>query len=872
MNSKVFWLVRYCLTFSLYLSLFFGLVLTLGCRKMASQNPADSFEDGKFPKQLESLRSQIHEMTVREREAILARIEADKKNPNILKVAIIDSGVHIAHPDLQGQLDYRVENGRIVGAGFDVMGKAASGTHVYVNPTLFAFASKGVRKGKIFGTHQSPLEFLKKMEERLAELVLAGIAQDPVLRTSLFQNVEKDSIHFLQMLKMMESYEGNLVDYKKSFEKGTLFNEATVNNRPEKPGDRSFIHQLTSPWLAPLGELSVATLDRVESIEHGDRFLELLKKSLEQLDREFQYNKRLKQTQTFMQAQKSDVDMEGVTDELEKAFKFIRFGVDAFDPFLVLKSLFGKIPSYRGLPLGLALQKYTEDFEQDLKESLANTDLSDADREVLSKGLKKVELLKQITLALGEVENDAEAYKVLRSRLRRYVYRSQHPFLMSESNDNKHGTHVTATIVRQNPNIRAVPIRVTTSSVGVTPDRMQTIIAGLNQEFTGWLKLPIIQDLILEIQKEYKGLQLSEKAIQKEFKKYFTHNTTNAVFISEVLEAIEIVGREDIKLANVSLGTEFEKSHKISSRVESAVVDLIAEFVRYRMGETMLSKAPHSLFIIATGNDKAWFDGVTRSAFPVGIGSMRLLKVAKEKNHKPSPNNVIQNVLGVASVNPTGTLTGFTNFSIQKGAPQIFSTGEEIMASVPSKSMDAVESLLKPRVEAITAAAAKISDIQRDAFMEDLKARRNIDGESQLTRVYLKQVVTTAVQSLGQLLYLASPITRESMSGTSMATPTVTGELADYVIKKATLRGLPVSTNFASPHFSPATLVSDVMKISQPGPYSEYMIVDVRMLVNGIQVWKKSAGQIETQRAIKQITSGGGAATLRCSFAVKNAQ
>jgi hypothetical protein len=163
MKSKVFQYIQ-----KGFLLVVFGLLfLSTGCRKMASQNPADSFEDGRFPRQLENLRSQIRELTVREREEILKRLELDKNNPQIIKVAVIDSGVNIAHPDLQAQLDYRVVDGRIVGAGFDVMGRAASGTHVYVDPTIFAFVSEGVRKGKIYGTNQSPLDFLKKKENSL---------------------------------------------------------------------------------------------------------------------------------------------------------------------------------------------------------------------------------------------------------------------------------------------------------------------------------------------------------------------------------------------------------------------------------------------------------------------------------------------------------------------------------------------------------------------------------------------------------------------------------------------------------------------------------------------------------------------------------
>ncbi len=75
--------------FKLLTSLFSLFFLLAGCKQMVSQNPEDSFTSGKFPRALESIRSQVREIPLAEREKILARMEADQQNPNILKVAVI---------------------------------------------------------------------------------------------------------------------------------------------------------------------------------------------------------------------------------------------------------------------------------------------------------------------------------------------------------------------------------------------------------------------------------------------------------------------------------------------------------------------------------------------------------------------------------------------------------------------------------------------------------------------------------------------------------------------------------------------------------------------------------------------------------------
>lgn len=820
----------------------------LGCRKMASQNPIDTFHDGQFPRQLENLRSQIREMTVREREAILARIAKDQSNENILKVAVIDSGVDIAHPDLQAQLDYRVENGRIVGAGFDLMGNAQSGTHVFVNPNLFAFASDGLKRGKIVGVHQAPLEFIKKMEDRLADLILTEMKKDPILMASRLNKINRRSIQFLQIAEMVESADDYLTEYEEYKENKTLITEDVFKIRPQSLENRKVIRLLESEWQPLLGEIEVDGFEFVTFVEHADRFIKIIKTAFETIEQEFQYTKRLERTVEFMKGGGEKIELDEAKAELESAFLYTQYGADAFDPLLKLKSYFSHIREYAHMPLGLALNSYANELEDKMNHLLNSKDLKKDERIIIKQGVEKISFYREMAKTIDALEKDPVAYQKFRSDLRKYVHRTQHPFLLSDSNENSHGTHVAATIARQNPNIRIVPIRVTTSSVVASRDRFESVLNQLIADFDQWLTVPIVKELISEIKKEYTGIQVSENTMKRAFKTYFKANELDAMFITEVLKAIEVVGSQNIKLANVSLGTSFKKNHETKKRIDSFVVDLIAEFVRYRMGEVILEKAPHSLFLIATGNDNAWFDGVTRSAFPVGIKSMRFQKISDEKGMLQTPNNKTQNVLGVASVNPTGSLTAFTNFSIQKDFPQIFSTGEEIMAAVPVKDIKAVTNKISQNTIRLFVADT-LANTKK--LSEQLKKQEKYDSV-RITEEGIKgKVLVNSDVALAQMLHFSSPITRQAMSGTSMATPTITGKMADLIITRAISTHQPLKTHFDSHALSPGVLVQDLMSRAQPGPYSKYMVVDVKTLVTDIKKWSVSQGQVATEKAVK---------------------
>ncbi|WP_413290332.1 S8 family serine peptidase [Bdellovibrio sp. HCB337] len=814
------------------------------CDPLISQNPKDTFWDKKFPKQLEWIRSQMREIPLKNQEKIVERVKKDQQRKDLLKVAVIDSGVDVAHTDLINQIDYRIEDGRIVGAGYDIMGEGRFGSHVLVDPTLFAFGAEALRDGRIVTPPESPLQILEQMNNRFRDLIMQGIQADPLLKASLFAKLNRDSFTALGFEYEKRNPKEYLESYAENKTKGELISATT----PAEGRKKESILNIQNSWNSMTDDHTPDALRNIGNIEHGDRFIELLTKTYETLDKEMDFTKRIALFVEFKNTleRKDDVkeDTDRFPDELKKAMEFVVLGADMYDPIRKLERLFKSNREYQDMSFADAFRKYQAEQVAKLETLLKRTDLDKKDRLVLEKNKLQMEIFANVVENLISIEKDPVAYTKMRSDLRRYVFRTKHPYIAKESNDNSHGTHVSGVIAKQHPNIRIVPIRVTTQTINVAKDRQKQIIDKMLAEVKLFMESPYYQPLKAEIAREYGNLKLADSTIVSEVKKYLNKNALNAVFIQDVLNAVEAAGKDQVKLANVSLGTTFQKNHSLSQKKASMVEDIFSEFARFKIGQTIKEKAPGTLFMIATGNDGGWIDGVSKSAFPVGITSTRLIKIAQERGLNPSPNNTAKNVLAVASINPNGTLTPFTNILLDPNIPQIFSTGEEIHSSVPAKSESAAETIVRQKLQKLNLLLITMSQIEsKDQKDLPLEERLEKMGKGMVDMKFMLELPG----SLAVLNHIQDPINRANMSGTSMATPTVTGVIARYVAERMAKENITSDQVYNHPSFTPEKIINDVMAMSRSSALTP--MITVKMLVDGIKTWGKSKGEITQPKA-----------------------
>ncbi|MGZ3769969.1 MAG: S8 family serine peptidase [Bdellovibrio sp.] len=823
-------------------------LLLSACDPLISQNPSDTFWDKKFPKQLEWIRSQMRELSLKEQEKIIARVKTDQQRKDLLKVAVIDGGVDIAHDDLQGQIDYRIKDDHIVGAGFDIMGDGAFASHVLINPTLFAFGANSLREGRIVNAPESPLKLLEQINNRFRDLIMQGIKEDPVLSQGLFSKLNRESFTVLGFANIKKDKEDFIESYEQHKKQNDLVNSTTIAEGHQKHK----VKDIQNSWAIMTDDQRPQALSYIESIEGGDHFINLIAKTYETIDTEMAFSKKVALFNQFKNIldRKPDIheDEDLFPDDLKKAMEFVIYGADSYDPIKNLERLFQGQDQYKELSFADAFRKYHADKMQQLDTMLKRTDLIKEHRQALEKNKSEMEIFGNLVENIIALEKDSSAYKKMRSDLRRFVYRTKHPYIAEDSNSNSHATHVSGVIAKQHPNIRIVPVRVTTQTIVTSKERQQETVDKLLSKFKSFTESPYYAPLKEEISREYGNIKVSDRTVLTKVKGYLKANVLNALFIDDVLKAVEVCGREKVKVANVSLGTTFQKSYSLDKKVASFVEDLFSEFARFDIGNTIKEKAPGTLFMIATGNDGGWIDGISKTAFPVGITSMRLIKIAKEKGLAPTPNNSVKNVLAVASINPNGTLTPFTNILLDPNIPQIFSTGEEIKSTVPGKSMDATSHIVHAKIRKLLSLFATMSQVSlRDA--EDLSMEEQaeqMDKERIDTDIMFKMP-----DYLNTLVHITEPIDRENMSGTSMATPTVTGIVARYIAEKMHQENISSDQVYEHPLLKPEVIVSDVMKMSHGNSLTP--MITVQMLVEGIKTWDKSHGESVQRKSINNL-------------------
>jgi subtilisin family serine protease len=821
------------------------------CKTGPSQDPRDTFWNGKFPRQLEWMRSQVRELSQKERDAIVIRQEKDARRTDLLRVGVIDSGVDIAHKDLQSQIDYRIVDGRVAGAGIDVMGGGPSGTHVMVDPTLFAFGAKEIKNGLIVEPAESPLQLIKQANDIFVDHFYEAIHTDPELKESLFAQLPKESLSLRGALEITRylTIDALLVEVDKS----KPFTEQELK-------DNKIFDFYTGP-----NRFAPRMLDNAERVEHGKRLYEVLKSSMEFTDQKTGFNKNFENLMAYLKVQQAGailpVDRGSTMKAMDSAFSMVIWGADGFDPLTQLERQIKSSGRWDNkTPVEVAETIIAENKPR-YEALLKDPSLTKKDKENIRQAIRNIDNLKAVAQNLMDMQKDPEAYKKMKSDLRRYVIRTQHPYLSSESNGNIHATHVSGVIAHQNPDIRIVPIRVTTSPVALSPARQKLLVEHYIADFRAWLQLPIVQELMNVISAEYSGMKMTPKRAENILKDYLNtpKGSLDAVFIDDVLKAVEAAGAQKLKLANVSLGTTFQKDHSLDKKHESMVNDLYSEFVRYKIGQTMNEKAPGTLFVVATGNDGGWLDGVTKAGFPVGVTSTRFLEISKRKGLADSPNNSVKNLLAVGSVNVNGTLTAFTNILIDPKVPQIFSTGEEIYSSVPAKNTGTSANLVGKGFEGVAEAQSLVN---KSYEKENVDIREQLRKQGQSLEV--GNIIESMKNSMAIKLHLEAPLGRQNLSGTSMATPTVTGILANYLVEKMQKEHISSKDVYLHPSMMPEQVVKDVMAMAKVSPNSS--VVTIRMLTEGIKKWgtaKEATAQAKEAKAIfnKKSTS---AAAVRC--------
>lgn len=867
-----------------------AVLIQSGC-KTEAQKPKEIFSQNTMPATLFRAANQLHE--IRDYDAIVARVEADRKNPSLVRVAVIDNGIDLAHPDLEQKIAFDVEKGQIVGAGLDIMGGDRFPSHNLINGSLYAFGAKSIENGLITGASQSPLRLIGDFNDAFMARLTAKIKADPILAKSLFAKITADnfSLYGAHYVTANKSYRFNKDAYARAKAAGTLItpNQKSADTKTAKGEDVSELQRVSifymveSPWEMsgddnmPRGGGD----DRIyfTQIEGADVFLPMLTAELNAFKQDsgygaaFETYKSYLKTKEFDPTQSEDDTIENTTNKLAQAYYFKRFGPTTKDPLRKLtatvKDLTIRTKIARGEKIDSSYKityadvKSTYDLAlmriQKMIDVVSTVTQKTADEERKFSGLKEnygvfKEFAQWILTervwersSLATITNKLPQNSIYRS----YFTRTGHPYFSEASAESLHGSHVSGIISLQNPDVRIVPVRVTTESTQAPPLALRAEKDAFKARFIAWLEEPVVfravgsklSSLIPEI--DFKNASVQNRAsaarliaskLNYKIETAFDADWTNFTFVEEVKQAIRYVGQQKIKLANVSLGMNFGKVVATSvdttaqKRLERIFTFLQFEFFKYDIARELQTSAPNTLFVIAAGNEGNWVDGRSRTALPVDLSSPFLEAFEDASKGELAPNNHITNILGVGSIGPDKELSSYTNILLSAKTPFILAEGENILSPVRSTSQEPINALMKanlPETDYLSSleSMAIMNDPRlADLFDKDLTPEQKADPEKadlarQLVGLNYRSsvsVLRNALEASRMHLFLKYPSSRARLSGTSMATPTVVGLVSKLVSDKAAKLGLNARDIYDNPAFSPAALVEDAFKATTP--------------------------------------------------------
>ncbi len=885
------------------------------CEPILTQNPKEHFASGQLPPSAARLANQVWDLP--SRESVAARLARDATNPHLVRVGVMDNGVDIAHPDLIDQIDYKMNDGRIVGAGVDVMGGDAFGSPQILRYEYYAFGAEKLENHRIVRPAKDPFVLLKSLDDAFLADFIPKLRATESLRNTLYAKFDATNFsllaaHQYALAEIDEPAYAKLERENKLMKPGwvpTDTDAASLRTQLERAYPYIHAKYVLGRKTFPVGRHSYSGSDSLFEPKiflnytvGAKDFHALVKREFAAFARASGYQKHFDLFVAFIGSRlfdKSDPQEVRIRKGIEKlaaALYFRRAGYSANDPLrdledgLATSALYRRLFSLSAWPTA-PVTATLEDIRSVSKENLelmrevatvVTTERSrfetreiDAAKEFLKRVQGWSNLYQDYLNERGWDDATGTFARPLppavASAYRRFLVKTKHPLLDPASVNQSHGTHVSGIIAKQNPNIRIVPIRVVTESTKSSPAKDPALLADFQRGFGAWIREPLVvralESYLGPATGGKKGAELITNLMQvydERIPKDFEQSKLDYRFLGEVEEAVIAAGRERLKLVNISLGTTFDRAVvdyrniDLEKRIESSFEFLKFEYFKWRIGKTVIEKAPNTLFLIATGNDGAWRDGRSRSALPADLSSPFLGDFEDPARGMTAPNNRIKNILGVGSLSQIDEVSYFSNILITK-APMVMAHGEAVLSPVRAISSEATDPIWTKSL-AISASLGSVGGLafQDERFADFLATRYRLPTESKARKEALKNLrrrIQSEMQVFAQVdaglrthLFLTYPNVRARMSGTSMATPTLTGLLANEIQKRLVAGAIPATALYEHPDFAPAKLIEFVQSKSEP-MFQGSTVINLRKWTGELE-WGKSPGEIELEARI----------------------
>jgi subtilisin family serine protease len=283
-----------------------------GCEDtIYDQVAGESFANGKLPNMLEQLVNPNYINKFKNK--INAAIEASKNNFRI-KVAVIDGGTDIYHPQLIEKLAWKKNSlNQIELLGYDFMGEDSNPSPEFAKYDLFAYGAEKIEDNKIVNPPENPLIVLDLHNKSFMNALLSKLGTHPTLRNSIFaKKINKKNLTIFGAEALIAHFD--IDRYEKSKKDGYLISEAIFNmpndkwNKLRSEASHSIkniyyaLYRKTwnmslnhgTPYDPYESSTEFSSYSMLYNIAYADQFIELLKETIKTfpLSKEFESSKK----------------------------------------------------------------------------------------------------------------------------------------------------------------------------------------------------------------------------------------------------------------------------------------------------------------------------------------------------------------------------------------------------------------------------------------------------------------------------------------------------------------------------------------------------------------------------------------------------
>ncbi len=828
-------------------------VFSLIACDLENQKAQEVFADNQMPRLLEELANP-------KPSGELLQSLLQKSDENRLRVAVIDNGVEYLHPDLVQQIRFTKKDGQIVGAGKDVFGADDWAAPVHIRATILAFGATGIQGDRIVGPNEHAIQDLIEINEVFEREYKAELALDEEVKHSIFIKAQPDSINFLGALGLVREKEDQLFKNRMAANTNILLSEATKNSLTTRVNFSAASSReiFEKDWKVDSSGLPNIPVS-LHNLLGYEKYLSLIERVINKV---FAQTRLKAEIDSFFayKLSREDLKTEATKDlELKYISELAKYLYHAKSQrgesdlaYSIATQFCEKLSpdekqqletSEEGEKIALIKRKFVEarDRMNELTRAyLTQEGLSEAQREDSQKSIETSKNFEKVLTDYIQSRgtspfvdcSQAQKFPNVPERYKNFELLDRNPYLANDNLEVSHGTHVSGIIASQDAMIDIVPVRVLTQTVESQKDSDQKNQSIFLAALEDWLKYPVIQAAVKDLLGlSEEGTAVSQKTLAKMkdyLRVHFKEHKTDLQFIPEVLDGIRYTGSQKIKVANVSLGTDFSKAptgfnpNDTASKLKQNLNFLMYEVYKYQVAKTVLDAAPETLFVIASGNSANWVDGKTRSALPCDLSPSFLQSYKNKFNINELPNENFKNILCVGSIGPNGDLSSFTNYPLTR-TPFVVSYGESILSSIKSSDCNGEIQDFEITYGKTPEPGISVS-LDSDWFEKYLTEKGLLKANLPLEekRIQIRDLAND-VFSIDQKLMVKSiyqaarterclnnRIRHAKLSGTSMASPAVAGYIGRWLREKLSRDGLSDSDAYLNPDYSPRSIIKAI--------------------------------------------------------------